>query len=748
MRELRRWAWMVLMAAAIVGCGRSTPKPLSAPLPPPLPGTIAEAKSSLAGGHKDIYEAALRTISMRNGNAEALPARVSLARFLDEEKRFAESAAEYRAAARAAPDLAPFLLLGAARANLASGDLARATATAESIIAGAPGSTAKDDANLLLALIAAHGGDRARVEAALQKTSGVEIDGFTEGELAGLARALETAGMPDLATRVWMRMLFDDPGGRLTEEAYGAVAKADGGFSPLDRLGYDESLRLAEALGRADRFDQALDLYDRISSHFPTRAAQPAFRYSRVSAYFRSRHYAEVVATPADDDSPYALSLELLRARAYWRLHQDAEFVRRAERIIADAPESKAARESRILLAKYYMIDQPDHARAAALLERLIAEGGAGRDGENLWTLGWLWVESGNDERALETLDAYLRQYPDADYTSNALFWSAKVLGRIGRSDESAARFRRLISTYPYGYYSDRARQIIGASPASGEVAGAPPFPDVSRPPAPEIAARLGLVERLRSIDFVSDASRQVRQIASGQKDDPAIWFDLADLLSRSGERLQAIGILQAHFRGVIRHGATGVPERFWEILFPLPYWDEIVGAAGRAKVDPWLIPAIIRQESGFDPSVVSNAGAVGIMQIMPAEASRIATRAGLGESVARSDLFDVCRNIEIGAAELAQKLEAMQGNEVYAIAAYNAGEDAVSRWIAQTPSQDIDTFIESIPFNETRLYVKDVVRNRSEYLRIYGNASAASSSQGPSNGAAGVWPAARKPSR
>jgi soluble lytic murein transglycosylase len=154
-----------------------------------------------------------------------------------------------------------------------------------------------------------------------------------------------------------------------------------------------------------------------------------------------------------------------------------------------------------------------------------------------------------------------------------------------------------------------------------------------------------------------------------------------------------------------------------------------MVAAATEAKVDPLLIPAIIRQESGFDPSIVSNAGAVGIMQIMPAEASMIATRAGLGAVMTREDLFDPAKNIRIGAAEIAQKLESMHGNLFFGIAAYNAGEEAVGRWLAQSPNEDIDFFVESIPYNETRLYVKNVVRNRFEYQRIYGQPSQASPS-------------------
>jgi soluble lytic murein transglycosylase len=106
-------------------------------------------------------------------------------------------------------------------------------------------------------------------------------------------------------------------------------------------------------------------------------------------------------------------------------------------------------------------------------------------------------------------------------------------------------------------------------------------------------------------------------------------------------------------------------------------------------------------------------------MQIMPAEAGTIATRAGLTPP-SREALFDPKTNIEIGAAEFAQKLANEKNTLILAIAAYNAGEDAVGRWLAHTPVDDLDLFVEAIPYAETRLYVKTVTRNRFEYRRIY----------------------------
>jgi len=117
-------------------------------------------------------------------------------------------------------------------------------------------------------------------------------------------------------------------------------------------------------------------------------------------------------------------------------------------------------------------------------------------------------------------------------------------------------------------------------------------------------------------------------------------------------------------------------------------------------------------------------------MQIMPQEASRIAAAGELGD-MTREDLFDPKKNIAVGAAEYSQKLKAMNGNDLLAIASYNAGEQAVGTWLEKTPIDDMDVFVETIPYAETRLYVKTVTRNRHEYRRIYESSSSSAVQSG-----------------
>ena len=140
----------------------------------------------------------------------------------------------------------------------------------------------------------------------------------------------------------------------------------------------------------------------------------------------------------------------------------------------------------------------------------------------------------------------------------------------------------------------------------------------------------------------------------------------------------------------------------------------------GAKGVDPYLIAAIIREESQYDVKAVSRVGAIGLMQVMPATANNVAQRVGL-PALGREDLFDQETNIRIGVRYVEQLLEQFSGNLVYTIASYNAGPLAVGGWIAQHRGQSQDEFVELIPYQETRQYVKRVLRSYREYVRLGG---------------------------
>jgi soluble lytic murein transglycosylase len=136
--------------------------------------------------------------------------------------------------------------------------------------------------------------------------------------------------------------------------------------------------------------------------------------------------------------------------------------------------------------------------------------------------------------------------------------------------------------------------------------------------------------------------------------------------------------------------------------------------------VDPFLVAAIIREESQYDWKAVSRVGAIGLMQVMPATANAVAQQHRL-PLLAREDLFDQEMNIRIGVRYVEQLLTQFSGNLVQTIAAYNAGPMVVKNWAATYRGRSEDEFVELIHYQETRHYVKRVLRSYREYRRLAG---------------------------
>jgi soluble lytic murein transglycosylase len=725
---------IVLITAAslvVLGCSEApaSAQPATAPeavISSPAPAPVAsldDARALARAGDAEAYERALKMLASSDDAQTRRRAVAMHALLLHEQKRYDEAVPRLVEAAEAYPEVAPFLRLRIVDSEVARGDWNAAAAVAAEVAAMTSESSAATVARLRLPVIYARlekGSDpsaaRTRTDAAWQQAMKIPVDELTENDFVEMAKGLAGAGRSDLARRTRMHLLNEYTQGRYTEENYAAVK------ATIDQLPTAEKIALAGKLSRANRYDQALDLFNRIPG-----SATEALP-TRLRALFNSRNYGQLLEETKG--VKLGSSLQLLRARAAWRNGKPQEFLAGLAQVEREFPTSKEAAEAKVLRAKYYITDETDYEKSVQNLSRAIEAGAHGNDGENIWNLGWTYTLWGRDDKALETFDRYIRAYPDGDWKTNSLFWSAKILDRLGRTEERDQKARQVIAEFPFSYYSYRSKELWPTAAEGGVAGSSQRFPDVEAELARLDEPRLSTVTELLEIELNRAAAREMKVIADKYADNRGVQFMLADVYVRGGEPFRANGVLQRRFRPFVRHGGEGIPQRFWEILYPLAYWDTIRTEAERRGLDPFLLASIIRQESGFEPTVVSNAGAVGIMQIMPNEAARIAKAGGLGE-VTRQDLFDPIRNIAVGAAEYSQKLAAMKGRHILAIASYNAGERAVGTWIEKTPVDDIDLFVESIPYAETRLYVKTVTRNRNEYRRIYETRSSSNPQQG-----------------
>ena len=280
-------------------------------------------------------------------------------------------------------------------------------------------------------------------------------------------------------------------------------------------------------------------------------------------------------------------------------------------------------------------------------------------------------------------------------------YWRARTLTALGRSEEApwaeiAAR---------RDYYGFLAADRTGA-----------PYRIVQHPAG-------SAVERIGRIEQMGGYRRAEEFHALGLRNEVnREWSHLVQ--SIEGEDLVAAAELAArhgwHFKAIRATARAGALDRL-DLRFPLAWRDEAATSAGNHGIDPAWVLATIRMESAFQPHARSPAGALGLMQIMPATGRRIARAAGVRYHGNRI-LLDPKKNIRLGSAYLRRLLDRMQGHPVLASAAYNAGPHRAERWLAAGDGLDPDLWVELIPYTETRRYVKRVMEYRIVYQHRLGD--------------------------
>jgi soluble lytic murein transglycosylase len=185
----------------------------------------------------------------------------------------------------------------------------------------------------------------------------------------------------------------------------------------------------------------------------------------------------------------------------------------------------------------------------------------------------------------------------------------------------------------------------------------------------------------------------------------------------------RAITLMRRAYPQFLTSGGEAVPAEILQVIFPLTYWDSIKRHAAVYQLDPYVVAALIAQESTFDPNARSVANAWGLMQILPSTGKRLATSLGI-RRFTTSMLTQGETNIRLGTLYFKRLVQQFGGTH-YALASYNAGENRVVRWKAERPGMDEDEFIDDIPFPETQNYVKRILGTAEDYRRLYGDGDA-----------------------
>lgn len=465
----------------------------------------------------------------------------------------------------------------------------------------------------------------------------------------------------------------------------------------------DEGTQLLRE-GRLDDAASRLDAAARASADPETRAtALRALARARQRQGRLDDAIAAYSAASAAEPAPAVVARYEL-ATLLWNRDRDTEAATLFARIVREAPRHPKADDAHYALGRI-----AEHAgrRADAVAEyrRVIASGGdSGLVREARWHIAWQAYDAGHLEEAARGFAAVAAA--NGIDRAAGRYWEARTRER--QDGPGADLYRAVLTEAPESYYADLAERHLLDSPPPPD----PPRPITGPPPDSLVAHAYHWTrsQELHAGAFDRAAARELAAIA-----DESLASDAEAYL------LEAYRDVDAHGRALRLATRLGSAARvpgatLSAYLYPRAYWSVVRDAADRERLDPYLVLALMRQESLFDPDAVSPAAAYGLMQLILPTAARVA-----GAPVAAAELADPTRNVELGTRYLRQLLDRYDGNLPRAVAAYNGGEDAVAKWEARAPGSPDDEFVERISFRETRGYVKSVLGNYRRYRRLYG---------------------------
>jgi soluble lytic murein transglycosylase len=529
-----------------------------------------------------------------------------------------------------------------------------------------------------------------------------------------LAVAAQRAGDHNKAVSSYRRVYFEYP---LSTEA----GQAEDELTKLNAWLEDEPESALE-LTRADTLFQARRWTDARASYERARDGAVGAERDRIAVRLAACDVQLRRFRPALDPlkgqtaGPYADEAAFFYLGALRGAGERADYLREA-RIFADSHrESPYAQDALNNLASHFIVEDEDE-DAEEVFRVLIDRYPAGRFTERAyWRVGWWAYRDGRFQEAATLFDRGAAQFPRSDYRPSWLYWSGRAWLQAGQRAQADHRFVLASTDYFNSYYGRLARRQMSAgmvpaiSTTFARTAVAPPSPFPT-------AAR---VAELIAVGLNREALNELQYAQRIWGDSPQLTATLALVHNRMGNLRLGINAMKRAYPQWMAAGGESLPVEIQRVVFPIDYWPLIQKHAAVHGLDPFLVAALVAQESTFDPVIRSSANAVGLMQVLPSTGRQFARKLKIPRYTA-ARLTDPETNVRLGTAIFAESLKKF-GGIYFALAAYNAGDHRVAAWRRERPSDmDQDVFIDDIPFPETQNYVKRILGTAEDYRRLYG---------------------------
>ncbi len=668
-------------AAALVFC---TSLPASALTLKPADEALAGAAHRMQA--KDYRGAREAALNVNDRGSRAFLSGIAASRL----EMWEEAAAQLAVAAESYPILADYALYYQGQALSELGRHDQALPPLYKVLKQYPDSRLARAAMILYADTLAAAG---HTNEALQSYSGF-LERYPAGNdsisaLFGSALCREKLGEPAAAAGLLRNIYLNYPASPFADKAARELQRLSAAGTQVEPYSTAELFKRSGTLYGLGRYLQAAEAYAVVPVGGESAEFVEKLKLKKGQALYKARRYQQAQTTFANISSASHES-DLWLARTLDKAGKVDDAFHLYMRLAQDPKGGQVAHEA-LLEAAYLKRFQRKWSEAFPLFRKYLAAVPAQQSANVLWETAWASYQSRDYQ---EAASQFRKLSERDDVRDKALYWLGKTLAATGDAKGSQEAFAALAAEYPLGYYA-----LISNNHAGEDL----PLPPGSMLEALPMPAGFEREKALIGLGLFDEAARELS--ASKKNKSPAA---VARLYLEMG-----------NYNGAYHTMAKEKPKRdkesatVWGVTYPLAFREDVAKNAAANAIPESLVWAIMRTESNYFPAALSPVGAVGLMQIMPATAESMSK--GDSKRLTHPDL-----NIKLGTRHLKDLMESYDRNLTLAVAAYNAGSGNVKRWQKGYGDLPEDEFIESIPFRETREYVKKVVSSMEMYQRLY----------------------------
>jgi soluble lytic murein transglycosylase len=499
---------------------------------------------------------------------------------------------------------------------------------------------------------------------------------------------------------------------------------------PTPQLRLDRAGKLFDSRQAARAKDEYEDMASRLSGlprdQARVRMGAADYQVRKTEAAIAHLRDLQVSSPEAEAERLYWL------VQSYRRLDRDDEMLEAVDQLARKAPNSLWRQKALIQAANNFIV-RNESARFVPLFQ---ACADFQPQTDETATCHWkaLWpTYLARPAAAVELMRAHLQKFPNSDKAGASLYYLGRVAEQAGDFAAAKRYWTELRTRYPNYYYTTLLGPRLGrpevaragASPATDTFLQSINWPVRQRradvTPDDQTNQRLERARLLSRAGLDTWAESELRYgVRNGGKVFPLV-IEMAESANRRGAPDVALRYVKGSVPNYLWLHHDGAPMRFWKLAFPFPYRARIESYCRQHSLDPFLVAALIRQESEFNHQVVSYANAIGLMQILPGTGRELGRKVGI-RGVTAASLKKPDINLRLGTYYLRTQLDARNGSVEDTLAGYNAGPSRVPVWHGWADFREPSEFVETVPFTQTRDYIQIILRNAEMYRWIYKN--------------------------